>query len=143
MSSDFAAKAGSMSKPMAEKPNLLGLEVSELTTDVAKQLGLEGHRGVLVTDVDSGSSVAAGIEAGSIIVQVNRQDVNSVEEFEKAVKADDDGSVLLLVRTDQGSSFVVVGSNLQQFTRTLSNRANQRASISATNSRSIMGVRLI
>jgi hypothetical protein len=43
-----------------------------------------------------------------VIVQVNRQDVLSAEEFGKLVKADMDHSLLLLVRTEQGPRLVVI-----------------------------------
>ena len=106
---DFGANTRSAPKPAATKMNSLGLEISNLTKDVAKQLGMENGSGVVVTSVqDESPAAAAGIEAGMVIVQVNRQAVTKVDDFEKIVKADTDGSILLLVRSEQGSRFVVV-----------------------------------
>ncbi len=91
------------------KMQSLGLEISVLTDVVAKQLGMDNQTGVVVTRVqDSSAAAKAGLESGMVIVQVNRQDVSSPEEFGKLVKADTDHSILLLVRTDQGSRFVII-----------------------------------
>jgi len=43
-----------------------------------------------------------------LIVQVNGQDVSTPAEFQTGVDRDTDGAILLLVRTAQGSRFVVV-----------------------------------
>lgn len=91
------------------KMKSLGLEINTLSGDVAKQLDLEGQAGVIITGVqDDSAGAKAGLEPGMVIVQVNRQNVSTASDFEKIVDADNDGSILLLVRTEQGSRFVVV-----------------------------------
>jgi serine protease Do len=92
--------------------NELGLEVAPLTDEVAKQLGVKDTAGVVITGVEQGSVAAqAGLEPSMAIVQVGRQPVASVEEFEAAVKkASLEKGVLLLVRSAQGSRFVVLKS---------------------------------
>jgi len=107
--SNFGASTKSAAKPEGVKLKSLGLEISALSVDVAKQLGMEGQTGIIITSVQEESAGAkAGLEPGMVIVQVNRQDVSSVSDFEKFVDSDSDGSILLLVRTAQGSRFVVV-----------------------------------
>lgn len=87
----------------------LGLEVGSLSADVAKQLGMENQTGVVITEVQADSPAQrAGLDAGMVIAQVNKQSVTTPAEFETAVDADSDGSVLLLVRTENGSRFVVL-----------------------------------
>ncbi|MCA9161735.1 MAG: Do family serine endopeptidase [Pirellulaceae bacterium] len=91
--------------------NSLGLEVTELTGAVAKQLGLQDDvEGVVITGVDSDSLAAsAGLSSGMVVTEVNRQPVRTVAEFKAAVKDfDAKEGVLLLVRTDAGSRFVVI-----------------------------------
>jgi serine protease Do len=110
--SDFgvrnSAKALTSSRPTSRLANL-GLEVSALTTDVARQLGMEGVEGIVVTAVRSDSpAAAAGLESGMVITQVNRQPVRSVDDLRTAVKADDGKDLLLLVKSAQGSRFVVI-----------------------------------
>ena len=63
----------------------LGLQVEALTPQVAEQLGVKAEHGVVITEVRSGSPAAlAGLTAGMVIVEVNRQPVKTVEDFQKA-----------------------------------------------------------
>jgi len=94
-----------------EKGALKGLSVQGLTGDLRQQLQVpEGTQGVVVTDVDPDSAAStAGLQQGDIIQQVNRKPVNSVSEFNAAVRAGASrDSTLLLVRSGQGTRFVVV-----------------------------------
>lgn len=90
----------------------LGLEVAPLNADVAKQLGMQESTGVVITSVQDGSPAAkAGLEPGMAITQVGRKMVKTAADFEASVQgADMKKGVLLLVRTPQGSRFVVVRS---------------------------------
>jgi serine protease Do len=94
-----------------EKGALKGLSVQALSPDIRQQLQLpEGTQGVVITDVDPDSAAsAAGLQQGDIIVQVDRKPVNSVSEFNTAVRAGASReSTLLLVKRGQGTQFVVV-----------------------------------
>jgi serine protease Do len=94
-----------------EKGALKGLSVQGLSRELSQQLQIpEGTHGVVITDVDPDSSAAAaGLQQGDIIQQVNRKPVNSVAEFNAAVRAGASrDSTLLLVKRGQGSQFVVV-----------------------------------
>ncbi|HUE73061.1 MAG TPA: Do family serine endopeptidase [Pirellulaceae bacterium] len=88
----------------------LGLEVAPLDGQVARQLGLRGGEGVVITGVERGSPAdRAGLAESMVITQVNRQAVGSVAEFQAAVKrASLEKGVLLLVKTAEGSRFVVI-----------------------------------
>jgi len=88
----------------------LGLTVQDLTPELAKRLGLHDRKGVAITDVQEDSVAArAGLTEGMVVTQVNRKPVQSAEQFRKAIES---GSlkegVLLLVRSEQGSRFVVL-----------------------------------
>jgi serine protease Do len=90
----------------------LGLEVAPLTGDVARQLGLKEEAGVVITGVEQGSIAdRAGLEASMAIVQVGRQAVRSVEEFEAAIaRGSLEKGILVLVKSGEGSRFVVLKS---------------------------------
>jgi serine protease Do len=64
----------------------------------------------VITDLSDDSPAAqAGLQTGNVIVQVNHRAVNTVAEFNQAVKAGAaKDSTLLLVRSGQGTRFVVV-----------------------------------
>lgn len=111
---DFGAakRPNTISPSKAESSRLdeLGMEVSSLDAAVAEKLGIQGLEGVVITDVRSGSPAArAGLSSGMVITQVNRRAVKSLDEFTNAVKNAASGdSLLFLVRTREGSRFVVV-----------------------------------
>jgi serine protease Do len=88
----------------------LGVTVEPLTGDVAKQLGVTANNGVVITAVQDGSPAdRAGLAPGMAIMQVGKQTVKSVAEFETAVKsASLDKGVLVLVRSAEGAQFKVL-----------------------------------
>jgi serine protease Do len=88
----------------------LGLDVGELTPELAKQLGLEGQSGVLITNVDpNGLADEAGLREGMLITRVGKQPVKTVADFQKFVKTEDlKSGIMLLVRTPSGNRFVVL-----------------------------------
>jgi serine protease Do len=94
-----------------EKGALRGVSVQALTSDLRRELQLpEGTTGVVITDVDSDSPAAgAGLDQGDVIAQVNHRPVNTVADFNRAVREGASReSTLLLVKTQQGTRFVVV-----------------------------------
>ncbi len=88
----------------------LGLEVANLTPEVAERLGMTGATGVVITNVAAGSlAEELGLREGMVITRVGRQSINTVEDFRAAVKdADLKTGLLLLVRTAEGSRFIVL-----------------------------------
>jgi len=87
----------------------LGIEVQTVTKDLAERFGYALGDGVIVTRVASGSPAAnAGIQPGDLIQSVNREPVNTANEFEKAIAATKGNKVLLLVKRGQYSQFIVV-----------------------------------
>ena len=89
-----------------------GLEVAPLTAEVAKELNLKSTDGVVITAVEEDSPAAnAGLEPSMAIVQVGRKAIRSVEEYDAAASAaSPEKGLLLLVRSAQGSRFVVLKS---------------------------------
>jgi serine protease Do len=88
----------------------LGMELQDLTPDVAAKLKIHAEHGVVVTDVQPGSAAEkAGLSGGMVIVEANRKTVKSVADLAKVL---DDKSlakgVLLLVRGEQGTRFIVL-----------------------------------
>jgi serine protease Do len=94
----------------SETHDRLGLEISTLTAEMARQLGIRDVTGVVITSVQEGSPAdAAGLEAGMAIIQVGRKTLKTAADFAAATKdADMKKGVMLLVRTAEGSRFVVV-----------------------------------
>ncbi len=77
----------------------LGLTLQPVTPQIAKQLGLPSDsEGMVVSDVDeSGAAAEAGIARGDIILEINRQSVNSVDAVQSALTRSGDKPALLLI----------------------------------------------
>ena len=91
----------------------LGVEVANLTAEVAEKLGVKAGEGVVITEVRNGSPAQqAGLATGMVIVQVGQKPVKSVEEFRAAMEKQSLAKgVMLLVRSGQGTRFVVIRSS--------------------------------
>jgi serine protease Do len=87
-----------------------GLQLQEVTPQVARQRGLDERSGVVIVGIQPGSPAErAGLQRGDVIREVNRQPVTSVQEMRDAIaKADNQDALLLLVQRDQGSVFVAM-----------------------------------
>jgi serine protease Do len=89
---------------------LEGVQVQNLTPDIAEQLQLSaGTHGVVVTQVDPASAAAgAGLSRGDVIQEVNHKPVNNVGEYKQALAGTSNQSVLLLVNQGGVSRYVAV-----------------------------------
>ncbi|MCL2103674.1 MAG: Do family serine endopeptidase [Kiritimatiellaeota bacterium] len=90
-----------------EVQDKVGLQVQEVTRDLAQRFGYETEQGVMISEVMRGSPAdEAGLQPGMLILEVNRKEVNSVKAFEQAIAKGKDGNVLLRVKTGQGTRFI-------------------------------------
>ncbi|CAB5088854.1 Trypsin-like serine proteases, typically periplasmic, contain C-terminal PDZ domain [Olavius algarvensis associated proteobacterium Delta 3] len=85
-----------------------GLQLQELTPQLAQQLRLKADKGLVVVGVSPDSPAAdAGLRQGDVILEVNRKPVDSVDGAKKQIRAsDDEDSMLLLVQRGEGKFFV-------------------------------------
>jgi serine protease Do len=106
---ETASNRGSNGPSPAETV-LEGLQVSNLTADIAQQLNLPaGTRGVVVNSVDPNSKAAdAGLQRGDVIQEVNRKPVNTVQEFRAAIREAGDQPILLLVNHGGQTGYSVI-----------------------------------
>jgi serine protease Do len=67
-------------------PAEFGLRVDSLTPERASRVGMEGQRGVLVTEVDPASFADdLGFARGDVIGEINREPITSVDDYKRAV----------------------------------------------------------
>jgi serine protease Do len=88
----------------------LGLQVENLTPDVAEHLGVKVEHGVAITDVRSGSPAElAGLTTGMVITEADRHPIKTTDDLRKVLENRPlDKGVLLLVQSAEGSRFVVI-----------------------------------
>jgi serine protease Do len=83
----FPNSAGRMSDQSDEQaPAEFGLRVDSLTPERAQQVGVEGRKGVVVTDVDPASFADdLGFTRGDVITEINRQPITSLADYRAAI----------------------------------------------------------
>ncbi len=100
------------SKPPKEKVFSVqtGLKVESVTTEIAKELGLPWVKGLVITEVVPGSSADdMGLQQGDIVLEANRTELSSVEEWEKVInKLKPEDTLLLLVFRNQHTYYVPI-----------------------------------
>jgi serine protease Do len=90
-----------------------GMNVREISPDIAKQLGISHDAGVIVAEVEEGSPADnVGIQPRDIILQVNRIKITSLNQYSaEMTKAAGKKNVVLLIK--RGNSNFFVGLNLE------------------------------
>ncbi len=97
------------SRDAVESSAEIGLTVQTLTPELARQFDMEPGEGVVVSRVEPGSAAAsAGIQAGMVVLEVNRAPVDSAAAFNRAIQNSREQRALLLIRTSAGQRFVVL-----------------------------------
>jgi serine protease Do len=99
----FAARLGDDdegSEEAAPKESKLGLTVRAVTSDMADRLDIPAGKGVIVQDVKPSSFADdVGVTRGDVILEINKQPVNSEEDFDRVASALKSGQdVVFLVR---------------------------------------------
>jgi serine protease Do len=94
----------------AETSPMRGVQVQELTDDIRQQIGVPSDtKGVVVSDVADGSPAAdTGLQRGDVIAQINRQDVNSVADYQRIIGSIGKQTLVLLVNRKGNTTFLVV-----------------------------------
>ena len=88
----------------------MGLDLQELTPELAAQFGYEKGQGVLIVRVAQDSPAAnVGLQPGQLIEEVNKVRIHNLKELKKALKnSRTPKQVLLRVRAGEFSQYVVL-----------------------------------
>ncbi len=116
--SDGIIRAALTSPNPAPAPNLsptpaitpiAGVEVCELTEEVAQTLSLRPNSGVLVTRVEPGSAAdMAQIAEGDVITSVGSRPIRKVEDFVQSLRKVGDSGVMLHINRGDRRTFAIL-----------------------------------
>jgi serine protease Do len=100
---------GGKEEPANKSPKL-GVSLSPITPEMARQLGVSSEEGVVVTDVvEGGPAQRAGVRQGDVVLEVGGQPVKKVEDVAGAIAKMKDGEMALLrLRRGDSTRFVAV-----------------------------------
>lgn len=109
---DQLGEAGPEGQPPTAqgKKDVLGLTVGPLGPDEASELGISPDAGVFVAKVEPESPAGqAGLQAGDVVLEVNRRRVRSLGEYRKALAVSHPGEMALLrIQRQREPLFVAV-----------------------------------
>lgn len=105
---EFAENGEKTQKPV--HVDSLGLEVDTLTPELARSSGNSNEKGVIITRVQPGSPASfGGLKKGYLILGVNRQKIETKEQFYAALKDTPKGRpVLLQLKQGDANLFVSI-----------------------------------
>ena len=98
-------------RPSPEQPaaDELGLEVIDIDREIADRLNLDDTNGVVVAGVEQGSKgFEAGFARGDIIREINRQAVDSLEDYERIIGDAEKGDLLRFFIVRPGEGILIV-----------------------------------
>ena len=100
--------------PPAEVRPYLGIQVQGITPEMAKNYGLPRTSGVIIVEVDNGSPAAeAGLAAGDIIVEIDKQPVKDVKTLNSLLAGVKEGYTILFL-IDRGGTTIFVTLNVKK-----------------------------
>jgi len=92
-------------------PTKFGLHAQPLSSERARHLGMQGQRGVIVSEVDPGSFAEdIGFAPGDVIVEVNHNGVETFNGLHRALSDLQEGQdvVFKVLRQDQNRGVLTV-----------------------------------
>ncbi len=97
-----APASGAVVGKASKGSGLLGLQVQPVSPERARELGFKSPEGVLVAAVEGGSPAAdAGIQPGDVLLELNRQKIKGLTDFERLAKELKAGA-MVTVRLQRG-----------------------------------------
>lgn len=108
-----AQTPSSKNQQTPEQQGKLGLSLQPMTPELAFRLGLTGEaKGLVVTEIEpSGAAAAKGVARGDVILEINKQQVNTLEEAQTAIEKSGNNPVLLLIYRRGQTIFLTVSPN--------------------------------
>ncbi len=98
-------------KPVPATAGKWGLQLRDVTPQMAQRYQLKEEKGAVVAGIEPGSRAAeAGMQPGDLILEVNRHPVGSAQDvLENINRSKDKDQVLLLVQRNNGRFFIPLG----------------------------------
>jgi serine protease Do len=108
LSASNESQSQDQSEEQSSEQIRLGMNIMQITPEIAAQLGLNKNaQGLVVTDVDpTGVAARSEIREGDVITQVNMQSVRTLQDFRDALARLGNRRLTFTIRR-QGSSFFV------------------------------------
>ncbi len=103
-----STRVARLKKP-AEMSEKLGIEGQDLTPEVARKIGAQTTKGVVIAKVKPGSPAdKAGLRRGDVIIEANQKAVENVGDLTAALKQKKNQGTLFLIERRGATRYVVI-----------------------------------
>lgn len=102
--SELVGLFGQSGEPEPAAESWLGVEVENISSDVAKALGLEEVSGVIVTEVDPDGPASRKLKERDVIIEIDRLEVANLSDFKRIAEKYKDTRKALLFRVIRNGS---------------------------------------
>lgn len=87
----------------------LGIRVSNITPEMAQRFNIKRYTGVIVIGVELNSKAAeAGFQRGDIIIEINRKNINNVNDYQREIKKIKKGQEIAFLVERMNSGLIVI-----------------------------------
>lgn len=91
------------------KKTWLGITVASITSDLVEKYKLSEKKGVVVTKIEEKSQAEeAGIEVGDVLIEIDKEKLSGVDDFEKLTKKANIKEGILLLIDRHGNTIYIV-----------------------------------
>ena len=90
--------------------SLSGIEVQNITSELIERLGLPSKiYGVIIEDIDEESPAFGILKEGDIILEINRQKITNLKDYDRVVsKIKSDKEILLLIYRERATIYITL-----------------------------------
>jgi len=90
--------------------SLSGIAVQNITSELIERLGLPSKiYGVIIEDIDEESPAFGILKEGDVILEINRQKITNLKDYDKVVsKIKSDKEILLLIYRDRATIYITL-----------------------------------
>lgn len=108
----YETKTAKKNQGTSESP-FKGLSVVDLDPSMAKQIGVDPEeRGVVIYRIDSGSPAEnSGLRKGDLIMEIERQRISTVSDFQRAIQKITRTDVLVLINRAGKKFYTIISSS--------------------------------
>ncbi len=95
--------------PQSGTEDAIGVQVAEISPEIARRFEISEADGVIITEVSSGSKGAeAGLMVGDVIKEINHQPIDSVSAYREAIDGVDAGEAIHFFIRRRNMGFQVI-----------------------------------